>query len=1059
MKKYRIYRQLIILVFCFFTTLIHLPAQQQSSWTLNRILNADNGLPQNTITDLYFDYTTGFLWIATEGGLVNYNGISTKIFDPQNVPAFRLARMGQFSRTVDNKIVAIDKSIVGVSINGNSVEKERFTDYESYNNGNFGFQRMPPFSDTNFSARIQSLSEKIGRPLSILTCLISCIDDSTTLVIMKEGATYIVRQTAFQLPVSLPTAVYSFLNVKPGNTIGALDSAGNGYLIDVSLKKADRIEPASPGVFKGDEVIYPDNINNRHYLLKGKRLYEIHFSNMAVETMLLADLPEVPQDVSSISVHPSYNQVYIGTIYHGVHIYTRSFFYTYQFNDIKNYKGKKPFSPEKPVVNFYAGALIDSNRALLTYLEGIDPQPCLFVDLRDGSFDFTSFKSLPGNILLDGDKNAYSSVFNAFQRHSLYPLTGTVGKTYNFFSRASYYDKKLDRLWVVNENRKILGYLANDSMYEFLPVPANEPGYYLDIKRYNDTLILFNETSLWRIDEKNRNLEKIFSFEERGLRDVFIDHDGFAWLTTYGKGIYMYDLKSRRLYHPKYDSKGHLRFPHCLVEDRSGNFFVPTNNGLFRINRKELIEACMDSTKTMFYHYYNTTNGLLQNEFNGGCYPAYNKLPNGDILLPSMQGLVRIFTSSITNARNYPLFIQAITSPLQTHEYTKNMVFGAKERSLAWEVNFAQWEYPDASGLSYRLDEDGEWKHLDAGERKILMTDLKGGNHTLYIRNQFDLEGKKISQLKVDFYVTKKYHEQTWFWLLITLALIVVIYIATHLRNLELRRANLALARKVQNKTIEINKKNRNLEQTLADLNKAMDQLKQNSTFQRKLITLLGHDFATPLKSISKVAKQLITYRQKLKEETATDAITGIDNTAAQLSFLSESIVQWIKVQEGQFSPRYSRFDMHLLAEEILSLHQPLAADKKNAVVNKVPEILLCNQDSTIVKIILHNLLLNANKFTANGTLTIHAEMRDNKLWLTVADDGAGMNADLVNDLNNMHTGFSEKGTNNEEGWGLGYSIIFAMLKIVKGNLRVTSSKGKGTAVIIEMPANGPTGN
>ena len=147
-----------------------------------------------------------------------------------------MSRISQFSRTVDNTIVAIDKSFTGVLISGNSVETGEGVDYTPYNNGNFSFQRMPPFKDTNFLARQKTLSEKIGKPVSIATSFISCIDDSTTLVSMKNGSVYIVRQTAFNLPVYLPH-VYTLLNIKPGNNIAALDSTGNGYFIDVAQKK------------------------------------------------------------------------------------------------------------------------------------------------------------------------------------------------------------------------------------------------------------------------------------------------------------------------------------------------------------------------------------------------------------------------------------------------------------------------------------------------------------------------------------------------------------------------------------------------------------------------------------------------------------------------------------------------------------------------------------------------------------------------------------------------------------------------------------------------------
>lgn len=71
---------------------------------------------------------------------------------------------------------------------------------------------------------------------------------------------------------------------------------------------------------------------------------------------------------------------------------------------------------------------------------------------------------------------------------------------------------------------------------------------------------------------------------------------------------------------------------------------------------------------------------------------------------------------------------------------------------------------------------------------------------------------------------------------------------------------------------------------------------------------------------------------------------------------------------------------------------------------------------------------------------------------LIVSDTGAGMDSELVADLNNMKAGLSKIGTENEKGWGLGYRFIIDLLVFVKGKFSVNSEKGKGTKVTIHVP-------
>lgn len=1042
-----IYKQISLFTIFFLSLSIVFYAQEKSTWVLNRVLNANNGLTQNTITDLYFDKETGLLWIGTDGGLVMYNGVSTKIYDTRNVPTFRMSRISAFTSTTDNKIIVLDKTAIGVRLSGNQVIASDHADYFG-STLPFYFQKLPRQSDTTWLRVQAELNKKLGSPLLV----VSYLDDSTILVI-KENATYIVGTTTSEIPTSRVRLEEApvFLTIEPGRSFACLHNDGSGFFMDTKEKKTYPLKINHPDI-KGLSIIRQDNINVSHCLLNGKKLYKLHINKNTVDLELLAVLPELPSNITSISVHSRNNQIFIGTLYEGLYIYTRSFFYTYQFNDPGKYTGKKDLSAFSKINNLYSGVLLDSNRVHLIHFNPAGLSQGVILNLNNGTFDFShvrnayAFKTAIDNrnntlYFAEGGLTAYS--FNS---------SGLTKSRKSFKTPAGfYYDSTTNKVWIADATSDILGYLDGDALQEYLRYNKAQSGVLNYIKRTNGLLIAYNEKGFFRIDETNRKLEQLYASQESIFRDIYIDQDNFAWITTYGKGIYMYDLNTKKIYHPRTDSKEFMLFSHCIIDDGFGNFFVPTNNGLFRINRKALIDACMDSTKIVFYHYYDQSNGLLQNEFNGGCLPAYNKLVNGDILLPSIQGLVRIFTSTISTPDNYPLFIQKITTPRQSYDFNNNMVFAANERTITWEVNFAQWEYPSTSGLAYQFDNDTNWTSLAAEERKIQLTDLKGGEHQLRIHNQFDLTGAKISTLTVNFEIKKKYFEKIWFWVFIAFLLFLVIYLTAALRNRQLKRKNIQLERNINKKTQEIRSKNSDLENTLSNLNAALEHLEQNSRFQQKLMGLLGHDIMIPLQYIAKVAAQLDTYRHKLSEETTSGAIHEIGTTATQLLYLGESIIHWIKLQEGNFIPRYSKINLHTLVKELVNLHQPLASDKKNIIKNEVPENFYCIQEPLIIKIILHNLLLNANKFTSNGIITITARCINDTLNLSVKDTGVGMDSTIVEELNNLQPVSSQKGTAKEIGWGLGYRFIIDLLKFVHGKFSIESEKGKGTTVIIDI--------
>lgn len=230
-----------------------------------------------------------------------------------------------------------------------------------------------------------------------------------------------------------------------------------------------------------------------------------------------------------------------------------------------------------------------------------------------------------------------------------------------------------------------------------------------------------------------------------------------------------------------------------------------------------------------------------------------------------------------------------------------------------------------------------------------------------------------------------------------------------------------------------------------------MSNLKENNMFKSSLIGLIGHDMMTPLRYIAKVSSQLKMYNSKLSRETTLDSLGDINVTASRLQFFGESILHWINLQNTEFSPAMERFYVNKTITDLVEFHQLLAVEKDNSINHEIPNELFCYQDPTLVKIILHNLLLNANKFTTNGKIKVSAILEDDWLVIKVTDTGKGMDQTKVNSLNQFQPIISSPGTLKEKGWGMGYKMIMDLLKFSKGTLHVKSKLNEGTEVTIRL--------
>jgi len=121
--------------FIFFTVFLFQPVFSQ--FQINHF-TTENGLPSNGIKGLQWDESTGFLWIATEAGMVRYNGMSFKIFDINSNPELGSNRIVKLETNAEGKILVagdegnlslVKENTISLFYNGGGVTKNNYNYY------------------------------------------------------------------------------------------------------------------------------------------------------------------------------------------------------------------------------------------------------------------------------------------------------------------------------------------------------------------------------------------------------------------------------------------------------------------------------------------------------------------------------------------------------------------------------------------------------------------------------------------------------------------------------------------------------------------------------------------------------------------------------------------------------------------------------------------------------------------------------------------------------------------------------------------------------------------
>lgn len=232
---------------------------------------------------------------------------------------------------------------------------------------------------------------------------------------------------------------------------------------------------------------------------------------------------------------------------------------------------------------------------------------------------------------------------------------------------------------------------------------------------------------------------------------------------------------------------------------------------------------------------------------------------------------------------------------------------------------------------------------------------------------------------------------------------------------------------------------------------KIENELKKLNEDKDNLFSIIAHDLRSPItsvvSSISFIADNLRSSTDQTIKKLAEIARNEIGNTL----ILLDGLLEWgrIKIQK-KHSPKVA-FIITDEAKEALALIKQRQQLKDITIETSLPELKTLASPEEF-KIVLRNLLTNAIKFTPEGG-KIYLKATDNEeIQISVSDTGVGMDATTLHQLFNSGQVFSNKGTNNERGNGLGLILCKELIEKWGGKITVTSALGKGSTFSFTLP-------
>lgn len=236
------------------------------------------------------------------------------------------------------------------------------------------------------------------------------------------------------------------------------------------------------------------------------------------------------------------------------------------------------------------------------------------------------------------------------------------------------------------------------------------------------------------------------------------------------------------------------------------------------------------------------------------------------------------------------------------------------------------------------------------------------------------------------------------------------------------------------------------------------EQLREVDTLKSQFLANMSHELRTPLNSIIGFSRVIMKGIDGPVTDLQQQDLSAIYNAGQHLLNMINDILDISKIEAGKMELAFDDVELSSVIDSVLSTARGLVKDKQVKLTTDIDDdIPIITADPTRIRQILLNLISNSAKFTDDGSITVIARKRENKIgrqeiYLAVTDTGSGI-AD--EDQHKLFVPFSQvdgSPTRKVEGTGLGLSITRLLVDLHGGEIGVDSEIGKGSTFWFTLP-------
>jgi CheY-like chemotaxis protein len=274
----------------------------------------------------------------------------------------------------------------------------------------------------------------------------------------------------------------------------------------------------------------------------------------------------------------------------------------------------------------------------------------------------------------------------------------------------------------------------------------------------------------------------------------------------------------------------------------------------------------------------------------------------------------------------------------------------------------------------------------------------------------------------------------------------------------------------LREKSVTLNEQKDALETLQKDTQGKAEELARASQYKSEFLANMSHELRTPLNSLLILSRSLADNDEENLSGEQVESARIIHDAGSNLLRLINDILDLSKVEAGKMELVVDAFPLADLARTLARTFNHVAQEKKLAFSVEVASGLPASirTDGAKLEQIANNLLSNAFKFTAAGTVGLHVSrpaagtdlpsglVPATTIAITVSDTGIGIPADKMQRVFHAFEQVDASTSRQYGGTGLGLAISRRIAMLLGGDIVLTSEPGHGSTFTVYLPEDAP---